>query len=235
MKSSRQWNTPYRVKNRTLIISFPQPQRVISSAVLGGGIGRVKTILNHQVDTSCSGTERYRKSLESPGPFLIGLAKSLGLPRSGCVGLMTAVELKDLVRKRAKFGELWVEGYFTVGITNAVCVGESVRKPVSFRTPPVPGTINMILITNAHLVPSALVGGISVAVECKASVMLEHNIPSWTGRAGATGTGTDTTVLVSGSGPKLEYSGTHTKIGELFGCVVRAGIGAGLQQIAKST
>ncbi|MGH7228005.1 MAG: adenosylcobinamide amidohydrolase, partial [Nitrospiraceae bacterium] len=90
------------------------------------------------------------------------------------------------------------------------------------------GTINIILVTNARLASSALVGAVQVATESKTAVLLSKKVPSWTGSPGATGTGTDAVVVACGTGPRLRYSGTHTKIGEMIGRLVRRGVTEGL-------
>jgi iron complex transport system ATP-binding protein len=128
---------------------------------------------------------------------------------------------------REQADDLWVEGFFTVGVTNAVRVGESIDSTPS-ANPQKPGTINVVLITNAALTVSAMVTAVQVATESKAAVLLANRIPSWTGRSEATGTGTDVVVVVNGNGPLIRYSGTHTKIGELIGRLVSHGIESGL-------
>ena len=60
-----------------------------------------------------------------------------------------------------------------------------------------PGTINVILVTNARLSAAAMVGMVQVATEAKTAVLLRAKVKSWTGRSGATGTGTDAVVVVS--------------------------------------
>jgi adenosylcobinamide amidohydrolase len=145
------------------------------------------------------------------------------------VALMTAVPLKQLVVLREAAAGLWVEGFFTVGVTNAVRAGEPVSPARSRRR--APGTINMILVTNAVLPAPAMVCMIQVATESKTAVLMSERVPSWTGKPGATGTGTDAVVVTSGAeedGPVLKYSGTHTKLGELVGRLVNRGVQQGL-------
>jgi adenosylcobinamide amidohydrolase len=146
---------------------------------------------------------------------------------------MTAVPLKQLVVLREETVGLWVEGFFTVGVTNAVRVGEPVCLVQDEPLRHAPGTINMILVTNAYLTTPAMVGVVQVATESKTAVLLSHDVPSWTGAPGATGTGTDAVVVASGSwrdGPALRYSGTHTKLGELIGKLVILGVRKGLER-----
>ena len=121
-----------------------------------------------------------------------------------------------------------MEGFFTVGVTNAVRAGESIHALVEKDDV---GTINIILVTNARLGAAALVSAVSVATESKTAVLLDKKIPTCSGNVGATGTGTDAMVIAIGDGPRLRYSGTHTKIGELIGRVVADGVSEGLKRI----
>jgi adenosylcobinamide hydrolase len=141
---------------------------------------------------------------------------------------MTAVSLTDLVTIRATADHIWVEGFVTVGTANAVRAGESVTPRPLTSGQAHPGTINVILVTNARLSASAMVGMVQVATEAKTAVLLHAKVKSWTGRKGATGTGTDAVVVVSGDGPSQRYSGTHTMLGELVGRVIETAVTEGL-------
>jgi adenosylcobinamide hydrolase len=167
-----------------------------------------------------------------PSRTLSKLGTSLGI-RDKFVGLMTAVSLSDLVAMRAAFDQIWVEGFVTVGTANAVRAGEPAepRQLTNGRTHP--GTINVILVTNARLSASAMVGMVQVATEAKTAVLLHAKVKSWTGRSRATGTGTDAVVVVGGSGPPMRYSGTHTLIGELVGRVIEAAVTEGLARYRR--
>jgi adenosylcobinamide hydrolase len=142
---------------------------------------------------------------------------------------MTAVPMTQLVAGREGSNGLWVECFATVGVTNAVRAGEphNGRRSVFQK----PGTINLILITNGCLSHAAMVGAVQVATESKTGVLRDHAVPSWTGRPGATGTGTDAVVIACAhrrEGPWLPYSGTHTEIGELIGRIVTDCVTRGL-------
>lgn len=219
--------TRHWVKEKTLVVDLGARRPIVSSAPRGGGLTRARYILNHHVMANPQGV--FRKSvsppLGDPARDLGKLAKRLGLEET-CVGLMTAVSLRQLVVIREVRRNVWVEGYLTVGVTNAVRAGE--RMPV-VRTHSV-GTINMILITNARLTASAMVGAVQVATEAKAGGLLAAGVPSCSGKGVATGTGTDAVVLACGDGPSLRYSGTHTEIGYLIARVVLRGLAKGLQK-----
>ena len=227
---TRNWVTPFEVIDRTLVVRFPQPRRVISSAVRGGGIGWAQAIINHQVSETFKHSTKENprtQHLEDPSRTLGKIASALGIP-GRCVGLLTAVDLRNLVVTREQEAGLWVEGFFTIGVTNAVRAGEPTKEPSRL------GTINIILVTNAKLGMAALVGAVTVATESKTALLMENQIPSSSGRSWATGTGTDSIVIAIGEGPRLRYSGTHTKIGELIGRVVDRGMREGLEIIKVS-
>ena len=74
---------------------------------------------------------------------------------------------------------------------------------------------------------------VQVATEAKTAALLQAKVKSWTGRSGATGTGTDAVVIVSGEGPPQRYSGTHTILGELVGRVITQAVEEGLDRYVR--
>ncbi len=226
--------TRYRIEGQTLIIDLGARRRVLSSAPRGGGLGRARYILNHQVRANPNGAPRGGPSrpLGDPARYLGRVAKGLRL-RQDCVALMTAVSLEQVVVCRQQRAGIWVKGFFTVGVSNAVRAGEPATDSASKSVRADLGTINIILVTNARLPISAMVGAVQVATESKTAVLLAKRVPSWTGQARATGTGTDAVVVACGaghSGPSLRYSGTHTRLGSMIGRVVSRGVALGLSK-----
>jgi adenosylcobinamide amidohydrolase len=221
--------TRFFVKHRTLVIDLIKRRRVLSSAPRLGGLVTARSIINRQVpdnpvrnhDVSGNG-----RRWGDPARYLGLVARSLAAPQP-CVGLMTAVLMRRLIVLREESDDVWIEGFVTVGVTNAVRAGEAAAQ-----TPAGPagaaGTINMILITNAALSISAMVTLVQVATESKTAALFAQGVKTWTGGPGATGTGTDAVVVVAGDGPALKYSGTHTKIGTLVGRLVMKGVTQGL-------
>ena len=228
--------TAFSVRRKTLIVDLESLRSVLSSAPRAGGITRARYILNHQVANNPIHKDNcgidLGVSCADPSRTLSKLATSLGI-RDKFVGLMTAVSLADLVAIRAASDQIWVEGFVTVGTANAVRAGEPAEPKQLTNGRTHPGTINVILVTNARLSASAMVGMVQVATEAKTAVLLHAKVKSWTGRSRATGTGTDAVVVVSGSGPPMRYSGTHTLIGELVGRVVEAAVTEGLVRYAR--
>lgn len=234
--SRRALQTPFRVRGKTLIVDLGDLRSVLSSAPRAGGITRARYILNHQVAAKSIGKDHYNQDagvqFADPARTLSKLAASLGL-RDKFVGLMTAVSLADLVTVRETDGQIWVEGFVTVGTSNAVRAGEPVTLRQRTNSRAQPGTINLILVTNARLSASAMVGMVQVATEAKTAVLIHAKVKSWTGCPGATGTGTDAVVVVSGKGPPMRYSGTHTVLGELVGRVIGTAVTEGLARYVR--
>lgn len=223
--------TSFRVEYDTLLIDLGTRRTVLSSAPRGGGVSRARYVLNHHVQ----GDPIERPFRSSPHPwgdparYLGRVAMRLGVD-SKCVALMTAVPMEQLVVLREETEGIWLEGFLTVGLSNAVRAGEPVGAQGNRMSP---GTINIILVTNARLAIPAMVGAVQVATESKTATLLAERVPSWTGRQEATGTGTDAIVIVGGEGPALRYSGTHTSIGEMIGRLVSHGVLEGLMRYRR--
>lgn len=232
--------TRYRVTAGTLVIDLGAPKRVLSSAPRGGGWRLARYIVNHQVEGNLSPPSASAPARQTvathgdPSRFLRRLAGRLGVDE-GCVGLMTAVPMTQLVTGRLESEGVWVECFATVGVTNAVRAGEPCYRQPARSIIDKPGTINLIVITNACLSPSAMVGASQVITESKTGVLRDHAVPSWTGQPGATGTGTDAVVVACGrhgEGSRVLYSGTHTEIGAMIGRVVSDCMRQGLKRAA---
>lgn len=228
-RSSASFLTRFRIAGDTLVIDLETYRRVLSSAPRGGGLARARYIVIHHVPANPVATpiSTPRHTWGDPTRYLGHVAANLGVDRD-CVALMTAVALKQLVTLREEMAGIWVEGFLTVGVSNAVRAGEPPVPSADGRNRFVSGTINIILVTNARLATPAMVGAVQVATESKTAVLLSKRVPSWTGLPGATGTGTDAVVVACGEGPAVRYSGTHTKIGAMIGCLVSRGVAEGL-------
>ena len=228
--------TRFWIAQNTLVVDFGGRRRVLSSAPQGGGLTTATYVLNHQVESAPAvHGPRPAPVWGSPSRHLRKLALALGLD-TDTVGLMTAVPMKQLVTARASSGNLWVECFATVGVTNAVRAGEWPTQPRRRHGSGKPGTINLILVTSASLSHAAMVGVVQVATEAKTGVLRDHAVLSSIGASKATGTGTDAVVIASrmhGHGPPHRYSGTHTMIGALIGRVVAHCVSHGLAKARK--
>ena len=201
--------------SEVLIVSSQQPLEVLSSAIVGGGLVRARYLLNRHVhrDYNCA----------EPAADLVAFARERGIMEA-FVGQMTAVSLHKAQVMTFCAEALTVALVVTAGISNTTTPG---------LTPPVttgPGTINMILLIDAHLTPAAMVNAVITATEVKTQVLMARGIRTPEGDA-ATGTSTDAIAVAStGHGPILPYAGPVTLVGWLIGRCVRTALEDALAQ-----
>jgi len=131
--------------------------RMISNAVLGGGIGERGWVLNAQVPHG------YRRT--DPDRHLADLAGAAGVEGPG-VGLMTAAD----VSRHAHARDGGVEAVVTAGIS----VRGWAASPAEGGTVPAqPGTINIIAALPVALTDAALVNAVATATEAKVQALLD--------------------------------------------------------------
>ncbi|MFF1509777.1 adenosylcobinamide amidohydrolase [Streptomyces sp. NPDC058326] len=168
-----------------LLVWAPGPGvRMVSSAVLGGGIGERGWVLNAQVPPG------YQR--RDPVAHLRELASDAGLTGPG-VGLMTAASVAD--RRQAEDGG--VRAVVTAGIGVRGWAAAPGRGSVGA---PRPGTINIIVSLPVALTDAALVNAVATATEAKTQALVELG-------ADASGTPTDAVCVAApsptGSGAEL--------------------------------
>jgi adenosylcobinamide hydrolase len=198
-----------------LVVHSQQPLIVLSSAIVGGGVIRVRYLLNRHVhhDYNCL----------DPVADLIAFARNQGISEA-FVGQMTAVSVQKARAVTLRAESLTVAAVLTAGLSNATTPGLSV--PVTLGS----GTINMILLIDACLTPAAMVHAVITATEVKTQVLMARGIRTLEGYA-ATGTSTDAIAVAStGRGTPLTYAGPVTLVGWLIGRCVRTALEEALAQ-----
>ncbi|MFI1018681.1 adenosylcobinamide amidohydrolase [Streptomyces sp. NPDC020965] len=131
--------------------------RMVSSAVLGGGIGERAWVLNAQV------SHGYRRT--DPDRHLAELAGDAGVRGPG-VGLMTAADVTAYGHAR----ENGVEAIVTAGLG----VRGWAASPAEGATAGArPGTINIIVMLPVVLTDAALVNAVATATEAKVQALLD--------------------------------------------------------------
>ncbi|MGY3200105.1 adenosylcobinamide amidohydrolase [Streptomyces sp. TE5632] len=137
--------------------------RMISSAVLGGGIGERAWVLNAQV------SHGYRRT--DPDRHLAALASGAGARGPG-VGLMTAADVSAYAHAHDGGAEAVVTSGIKVrGWAAAPAVGTDGTGGTD-RTG-VPGTINIVVAVPVPLSDAALVNAVATATEAKVQALLE--------------------------------------------------------------
>jgi adenosylcobinamide amidohydrolase len=132
--------------------------RVISSAILGGGIGAREWVLNAQV--------RPGYSRLDPDRHLAELAEAQGLTGPG-VGLMTAAQVDDVTW--ATDGGVHAVVTTGIGLPTWAAAGESEAGPRPYR----PGTINILAVVPVPVSDAGLVNLLATATEAKAQALLD--------------------------------------------------------------
>ncbi|MFD5660882.1 adenosylcobinamide amidohydrolase [Streptomyces hirsutus] len=135
--------------------------RMISSAVLGGGIGERCWVLNAQV------SHGYRRT--DPDRYLAELAAEAGARGPG-VGLMTAADVSAYAHAHDNGAEAIVTSGIDVRGWAAVPEAEEAAAGSGAQAP---GTINIVVALPVPLTDAALVNAVATATEAKTQALLE--------------------------------------------------------------
>ncbi len=189
-----------------LIVRSVDPIQVLASAVLGGGRGPARTIVNLGVPLDYDGS--------SPARDLRAFARRNGLP-GPLIGLMTAAPLDEVRLLRGSADAIELLSLVTVGLRNAVRAGDESDARG-------PGTINAIFLCDGRLAEAAAVELVMIAAEAKASALAEAEVRTELGTI-ATGTSTDAIVVGwrAGRGSELRHAGSATAVGRLAARMMR--------------
>ncbi len=196
---------------RALHIRSATALAVTSSAVVGSELPHTRHIVNMGVSNRYSGDHvgdlhEVARELHIDEPF---------------VGMLTAARLEMAYVAVERRGDVSLAVVATVGLSQPTAAGRTRALPDL--TPP-PGTINIVLLIDGRVPPSARVNAVITATEAKTLALFETDVRTVEGFP-ATGTGTDAIVVASTErGKWLEYSGPLTPIGELIGDTVRQAV-----------
>ncbi|MFD3731934.1 adenosylcobinamide amidohydrolase [Streptomyces sp. NPDC058632] len=147
------------------LLWIPGPgMRMISSAVLGGGIGERSWVLNAQV------SHGYRRT--DPDRHLADLATGAGALGLG-VGLMTAADVASYAHAHDGGAEAIVTS--GVDVRGWAAVPEAGRATGEDGTEDAhaPGTINIVVALPVPLTDAALVNAVATATEAKVQALVE--------------------------------------------------------------
>jgi adenosylcobinamide hydrolase len=154
----------------TLIYRFDQPQRAISSAPAGGGVGLRHWTVNAEVSAN------YER--EDLVAHIAEIAATFHLSGEG-VGMLTAASVSQ--RQRASHGGVDVEA--TVGLSHPTWAASDSNEQA-----PAVGTINIVVFVPVPLSDGALVNAVVTVTEAKTQALLDASIS-------ATGTPSDAVAI----------------------------------------
>jgi iron complex transport system ATP-binding protein len=196
-----------------VVVRAARPLRVVSSAVVGGGIVEVCSLVNMHVSRGFQCEESERR--------LDDLVIRRGLPRP-FAGLLTGAATERAEQATERSGELAVHAIVTLGLSNRSAAG---RSPVAAWRP---STINTIVIVDGDPEDAALVNLVITATEAKTLALVEGGVRSADGEM-VTGTSTDAVaVAATGRGRRCRFGGPVTELGWLVGRSVRSATDAGV-------
>ena len=179
--------------------------RMISTGVLGGGLGPREWVLNAQVPAAYARTD--------PAEHLRELARGLHLTGPG-IGLLTAAQVTELVQREDE----GVHAAATVGLR----VPTWAAAPPGLPDPELAGTINLIVALPVPLTDAALVNAVATATEAKVQAVLD---------AGFAGTGTATDAVCVAAPidrhREQEFAGPRSLWGARIARAVHAAVRAG--------
>ncbi len=207
---------------RWLEVDLCVPHSTLGWTLIGGGRNQAQCAFWHSVSGADLAPEVDAKR------FFEERRKEHAGDTQG-VGFMTGCRLAGFVDKRRDRGTLSARCIATVGLANAVRIGD----PPS-ATAVSPATINILVQTSCPLSQSASIEALSLVAEARTLAVLEARVASSVGHAIATGTGTDCIVvaspLSSSSDSEAAYAGKHTVLGHLIGSCVYDAVSHGIRQ-----
>ena len=203
---------------KSLIVTLPEPIRVLSS---NEGFVQALAVVNHAAhpllwvkafeelgSEASSGGDVYLSEVEER------LSTARAVTQAQLALTATAADMDNLAVATERSGPFVVTALVTAGArSNAHRAGTDMGTNIEAA-----GTVNVILLLNAQLTDGAQTNAVIMATEAKTAAFQDLSVPSsYTPSVLATGTGTDTVIVVpSSTGPEVTYAGGHAVIGGLI-------------------
>ena len=207
---------------KTLIVQFTEKRRTLSTI---DGFADARAAINHAAHLELWKKLHEERPTRHELAIIVYVSKiqekiadSLGLKREDVAQMSTAADMDNLAVVTKVFKPVIVTALVTAGAeTNALRTGVDEGTYIKGDEPK--GTVNVLILTNARLTDGAMARALITITEAKTAAFEDLRIPSsYTKGIQATGTGTDNIILVGGTmGPKVTYTGGHSRIGELIG------------------
>ncbi len=212
------------VELNTLLISFVEKRKVLSTL---DGLKKVNHVANTYVPLRLSEEIMTIKAYQK---FQKTLPLTLGIKPSEIALMSTGVDMEKLAVNEKSYKDFHVCCLATAGAKNnalrtGVDIGGWLEKSEGFQM--ASGTINILLLTNVVLTEGAMARAIMTATEAKTAALQDLDYRSSSSpKIQATGTGTDSMIIVSGTDPTnvICHTGGHTKMGELIGAAAKTAV-----------
>jgi adenosylcobinamide hydrolase len=198
-----------------VVVTAAAPLRVVASAVLGGGFGLVRSIVNVHVPKGfrCADTESVLRAFVE--------RRRLAGP---VAGMLTGAATEEMDVTTAEAAGLRATAIVTLGLSNAAAAG---RSPIAAWQP---STINTILLVDADPEPAALVNLVITVTEAKTLALAEAGVRAPDG-APASGTSTDAVVVAAtGRGARCRFGGPVSDLGWVAASATRTSVTSGIRR-----
>jgi adenosylcobinamide amidohydrolase len=217
------------VELNTLLISFEEKRKVLSTV---DGLKQVKYVANTYVPMSLANSTMTIKKHQK---YKRRLPYTLGIYPKDITFICTAVNMEKMAICEKSYQDFKVCCLATGGAKDnalrmGVDAGNWVEKKTFFQF--ASGTINVIILTNVALTVGAMARAIMTATEAKTAALQDRGVKSTASpQLQATGTGTDSMIVVSGvdAGTIIRHTGGHTKMGELIAVSTKIAVGDALK------
>jgi adenosylcobinamide amidohydrolase len=209
MRLERHWRSEDGVR-LPMALWRPGPgYQMISSGIVGGGLGPREWVLNAQV---AGGYDRV-----DPVAHLAELAAGLGLSGPG-VGLLTAAQVTAVVQRHDEGAQVAATVGLRVPTWAAAPPGSADPELAPIRRP---GTINIVVSVPVPLSDAAFVNAVVTATEAKTQAVLDAGFA-------CTGTASDAVCVAAPSGgPGEDFAGPRSLWGARIARAVHAAVYAG--------
>jgi adenosylcobinamide amidohydrolase len=223
------YHTYENIETNTLLVAFPQKRNALSTV---DGYRKISYVGNSYIPPEI---EKLVMTIKNYKTYEKQLPLTLGIKPSQITFMSTGVSMDKHAMNQKTHRHLKVCCIATAGAKdNALRMGTDTGNWVETKTnfELSTGTINILLLTNVTLTTGAMARAIITATEAKTAALQDLNYKSTsTPQVQATGTGTDTMIIVSGADEqnKIHHTGGHTKIGELIAKTAKAAVTQALQ------
>ena len=198
-----------------VVVTARAPLAAVSSAVVGGGLGAARAIVNLHVP----------KHVALPGleARLAEFAARRGVP-SPWIGLLTSAVTETAERAEVAEHGLSALAVVTVGLSNRIAAGVA---PAAVW---MPSTINAIVVVDAAPEPAALVNAVMTVTEVKTALLAAAGVRCGDGTL-ASGTSTDAVVVAAtGRGRPCRFGGPVSELGAVIARAAREALAAGISR-----
>ena len=227
------YHTYEDIETNTLLVAFSEKRRVLSTV---DGYRKVNYVGNSYIPPEI---EKLVMTIKDYKRYEKQLPLTLGIKPSQITFMSTGVDMDKIAVCQKTYKDLKVYCIATCGAKDnalrmGVDSGDWVETKAGFELST--GTINILLLTNAVLTTGAMARSIMTATEAKTATLQDLNYMSTASpQIQATGTGTDTMIIVSGTNQQntIHYTGGHTKMGELIAKATKTAVTQGLKNFDR--